>query len=135
MRKVYLLYSTIYTDTFHQQFSVWRRTVRGNTLSPRNKRKHKIPRETVLCLPVTGVSPWDTVEQVQISQDCLRPSAFRFQGECAAAPEWKLCPLPSMLMQAGKLPSVRRLPCSPSLFAPKGTTCSEETGVLHKHYS
>lgn len=51
MRKVYLLYSTIYTDTFHQQFSVWRRTVRGTHYLLETKGSTKSPgRQFYACL-------------------------------------------------------------------------------------
>lgn len=53
---------------------------------------------------------WDTVEQLQISQRYFRLLSDFREDVLSHLSEWKLGPLPSMLMQAGKLSSVQEIP-------------------------
>lgn len=71
---------------------------------------------------------WSTYKSPGVILDCLF-SDFR---EDVLSHLSELCPFPS---RQANCHLFKRLPCSLSPFAPKGTIHSRETGVLHKHSS
>lgn len=54
--KLHVFYSVMYTETFHQQFSIWRGTFQEDRQHPRKKKKRKTPRESSTPACYRGVS-------------------------------------------------------------------------------
>lgn len=74
------------------------------------KRSTKSPRREFHACLLQECPTWDTVEQLQISQGYFRLLSDFREDVLSHLSEWKLGPLPSMLMQAGKLSSVQEIP-------------------------
>lgn len=83
---------------------------RGNTLYPRKKKKNPKGESSMLACyrSVPHGTLWSSYKSPRIVLDSLL-SDFRKDVLLSHLCEWKLCPLPSMLMQAGKLPSVQEI--------------------------